>query len=137
MIGEIGQWWRPDFLVCEGSTMSLQPRVGGLLYEKTSPEGSGFVWGNIISFQPEKNLSYLAQIVPPWGGPAQSVVQVSLSDPKNGGEGKTTRLTLTDSLIGHLSDELLSGLDDGWRQLYGEGGLKSYLEQSEQPGGAR
>ena len=127
MITEIGQWWRKDFLVCEGSLgMNLEPRIGGLLFEKLEGDG-GFAWGHVISFQPNKHLAYVAQIVPPWGGPAQSVVQIALEPGKEDPESATV-LTLTDSLIGHMNDELLSCLDDGWRQLYGEGGFKSYIE---------
>ncbi len=127
MIGDIGLWWRKDFLICENSLgMHLEPRIGGLLFEKTE-DGGGFAWGNIISFQPNKHLGYVAQIVPPWGGPAQSVVQLALEpgadDPEN-----ATRLTLTDSIIGHVTDDLMGCLDDGWRQLYGDGGFKSFVE---------
>ena len=126
MIEDVGRWWRKDFLVCEGSLgMHLEPRIGGKLYEALEGEG-GFVWGNVISFQPNKHLAYVAQVVPPWGGPAQSVVQIALAS--RGKSDEATTLTLTDSLIGHVHDELLSGLDDGWRQLYGEGGLKTYVE---------
>ncbi len=126
MIEEIGQWWRADFLICEGSRgMHLEPKVGGMLFEKLDG-GAGFVWGNVISFQPEKHLAYVAQIVPPWGGPAQSVVQISLEAAKDD-DGKTT-LTLTDSLIGHVTEDLVSCLDEGWRQLFGDGGLKSHVE---------
>jgi len=128
LIEDIGQWWRPDFLICEGSKgMHLDPRVGGMLYEKTDEDGGGYCWGNIISFQPGRHLAYVAQVVPPWGGPAQSVVQISL-EPGEGASETSTVLTLTDSLIGHVHDELLGSLDDGWRQLFGEGGLKSYVE---------
>lgn len=127
MIADIGQWWREDFLVCEGSLgMHLEPRAGGKLFEKLEGEG-GFVWGSIISFQPDKHLAYVAQIVPPWGGPAQSVVQIALSPSEADPDGSTT-LVLTDSLIGHVTDDLVSSLDEGWRQLYGDGGLKSYVE---------
>ena len=125
MVEDIGKWWRQDFLACEGSRgMRLEPRLGGLVFEETGDEGSGFAWGHIISFRPPMQLSYIAQIVPPWGGPAQSVVQIEL---KPTGSGRTL-LTLSDSIVGHLSDDLLSGLDEGWRQLYGEGGLKSFVE---------
>ncbi len=125
MVDDIGQWWRPDFLVCEGSRgMRLEPRLGGLVFEETGDGGCGFAWGHIISFQPNSQLAYIAQIVPPWGGPAQSVVQITL---KPAADGRTL-LTLTDSIIGHLSDDLTSSLDEGWRQLYGEGGLKSFVE---------
>ena len=126
MIDDIGLWWRKDFLVCEGSLgMRLEPRIGGKMYEALEGDG-GFVWGNVISFQPNKHLAYVAQVVPPWGGPAQSVVQIALES--NSSSSKSTTLTLTDSLIGHVTEELLSCLDEGWRQLYGEGGLKSHVE---------
>ena len=129
MIIDISRWWRKDFLICEDSKgMTIEPRVGGLLFERAGLEGCGYAWGQIISFQPDKHLGYIAQIVPPWGGPAQSVVQISLkADESN---PHTTVLTLTDSLIGHVSEDLMSCLDDGWRQLFGEGGLKSYIENN-------
>jgi hypothetical protein len=32
LVNHIGQWWRNDFLVCEGTLgMALEPRIGGLL----------------------------------------------------------------------------------------------------------
>lgn len=128
MIDDIGLWWRKDFLVCEGSLgMILEPRIGGLLYEKLEGDGCGFVWGHVISFQPNRQLTCVAQIVPPWGGPAQSIVEISLSPGKENPDN-TTLLTLSDSLIGHISDEMTSSMVDGWQMLYGEGGLKSYVE---------
>lgn len=39
--------------------------------------------------------------------------------------------TWTAALIGHLNDETLDCLDEGWRQLYGEGGLKTHIESKE------
>ena len=123
MIEDVGKWWRSDFLICGDDSLGMQldPRPGGQLVEKTGD--GGYVWGNVLSFLPNKQLSYVAQIVPPWGGPAQSVVQIELS-----ANGDATTLKLTDSLIGHITAELASSLDQGWRQLYGEGGLKSYVE---------
>lgn len=124
MVHEIGKWWREDFLVCAGSRgMDLEPRVGGLLFETAEAEGSGFVWGQVIRFEPSDHLAYTAQLAPPWGGPAHSIVQIALSENEGG-----TLLTLSDALVGHLSAELLQSLEDGWLQLFGDGGLKSYLE---------
>ncbi len=128
MVEDITLWWPQDFLICEGSRgMYLGPRVGGMLYEKSDDNGGGYCWGNVISFQPEKHLAYVAQVVPPWGGPAQSVVQIALAPEPAAGESATV-LTLTDSLIGHVHDELLGSLDEGWRQVFGEGGLKTFVE---------
>lgn len=129
MIDDIRLWWRKDFLVCEGSLgMYLEPRIGGLLHERTGEPGCGFVWGTVFSFQPNRQLSYTACIAPPWGGPVQSIVQINL-EPREDAGGARTVLRLTDSLTGHIDDSLLASLDDGWRQLYGEGGLKSFVEQ--------
>ena len=109
MIEDIGKWWRSDFLVCENSQgMQMEPHAGGKIFE-TTDNGGGFVWGSIISFQPAKHLAYVAQIVPPWGGPAQSVVQLGLVSNKTG----STSLTLTDSLIGHLTEDSLGCIDEG------------------------
>lgn len=130
MIDDIGRWWRQDFLCCEKSKgMHLEGRVGGMLVERTEGGGCGYLWGHVISFQPEQQFAYVAQIVPPWGGPAQSVIQITLA--RNEGHPKeATVLTLTDSLIGHVTEELLSSLEEGWGQLYGEGGLKTYVEST-------
>lgn len=128
MINNIGQWWRQDFLICEDSRgMTIDPRVGGLVRENAGATDCGYVWGNIISYQPRHHFAYIAQIVPPWGGPAQSVVQIAL-DPDEDSPEDVTRLTLTDSIVGHVTEDLVSCLDEGWRQLYGEGGLKTYVE---------
>ena len=104
--------------------MHLEPRLGGMLFEKMEG-GGGFVWGSVISFQPNKHLAYVAQIVPPWGGPAQSVVQIALATNES---DSGTALTLTDSLIGYVTEDLTSSLDEGWSQLYGDGGFKTYVE---------
>ena len=55
MVEDIGAWWRGDFLVCEGSLgMALEPRVGGLLFERSpGGDGCGLAWGQVIAFQPE------------------------------------------------------------------------------------
>ncbi len=125
MVEQTSEWWRGDFLICENSKgMKIDPRVGGLVAEIVEGEGCGFAWGQIISFQPNSHFAYVAQIVPPWGGPAQSVVQISLEPIGD----ESTRLTLTDSIIGHLSDDLVASLDEGCRQLFGEGGLKGFVE---------
>lgn len=124
MVFEIGEWWRKDFLVCaESQGMNLQPRAGGLLYESAKAEGSGFVWGSVIRFEPSEHLAYTAQMAPPWGGPAHSIVQIALTD-----QSDVTSLVLSDSLVGHLTEDLLKSLESGWLQLFGEGGLKSYVE---------
>jgi len=69
-----------------------------------------------------------ACIAPPWGGLAHSIVQINLeSDPARG--STTTTLRLTDSIIGHLTDSLLESIDGGLRQLFGNGGLKAYVEK--------
>lgn len=125
MIEDIRDWWRADFLVCENSQgMRMEARLGGLLYEEVGV-GAGFAWGQIISFQPPRHLAYVAHVIPPWGGPAQSVVQLELEETA---DGKATRLTLTDSIVGHLGEDLPDCLAAGWRQLYGDDGLKSFVE---------
>lgn len=46
-------------------------------------------------------------------------------------DGDRTKLTLTDSIIGHVTDDLFSCLEDGWKMLYADGGLKTYVESQE------
>lgn len=124
LVEDIGSWWRADFLVSANEpVMTLEPRIGGLLSERCAREGEGFVWGQVIRFEPERHLAFTAQVVPPWGGPALSVVQITLR-----AEGEGTVLTLVDSLVGHVGEDMLASMDEGWRALLGEGGLKSHVE---------
>jgi hypothetical protein len=55
------------------------------------------------------------------------MVQINLAPDKESLD--STRLELTDSLIGHINEEMLSCIGDGWKQIYGEGGLKSFVER--------
>ena len=55
------------------------------------------------------------------------MVQISLAA-SGEREADSAKLTLSDSLIGHLTDELLSNGQEDWGMLFGNGGLKPDLE---------
>ena len=53
---EIGQWW-PHGFGGEGSTMALEPRVGGRLYESRK-DGSEYEIGRITAYEPPAVVAF-------------------------------------------------------------------------------
>ncbi|CAN5224968.1 SRPBCC family protein [soil metagenome] len=55
----IGQWWPADHTVSaeEGLSVTLEPRVGGRIYERTSA-GAEHDWGEVTAWEPPRRLAY-------------------------------------------------------------------------------
>lgn len=56
---ELDRWW-PRSHTRSGnaeSTLLIEPRPGGRLYERT-PEGSEHLWGQVITWDPPRHLAY-------------------------------------------------------------------------------
>lgn len=121
LINRPDAWWREDFLAAEGSTFTLEPKVGGLVYEDTG-DGTGFVWFQIHGLAPEKQLYLIGHIRPPYGGPCTSMLTLDLEDT---GAGHTL-LKLSDCVVGRVDQKTADSLDEGWRLLFG--GLKEFAE---------
>ena len=119
---EIGQGWPKDFYCVAGSDkLVLEPKPGGRIYEENS-NGSGLLWGTVLEINPPKSIAWQGQIMPPWGGPAISMLRLSLE-----ARGDETVLRVTDCLIGNISETLRGELETGWRQIFAHG-LKTYVE---------
>ena len=58
-----------------------------------------------------------------WGGPAGTVLKLMLEE-----RSGATVLKVTQEMYGHVSDQNIENLTDGWRQLFGEG-LKKFVEE--------
>ena len=123
LVEEIDAWWLPDFrAVGEKSTVRLDLRPGGGLIE-TGPDGTELVWYQVQMVRPGRDLYLVGHTAPDWGGPAISMLKLSLRPREN-----ECILTISDALIGRTSDRQLESLLEGWRTLFG-GGLKAHLER--------
>ncbi|MCA9319246.1 MAG: hypothetical protein KDB53_00860 [Planctomycetes bacterium] len=116
-------WWLPEFhMVGPESKVTLDARAGGQLLEVTAG-GDSLLWYTVIMCLPQKALHLVGHVGPNWGGPATTMLTLSLQDRD---EGRCT-LRVQDALFGHLSEQSARSLEDGWRQLF-ENGLKTRVE---------
>ena len=121
IINEVGSWWHPDFYAIPGATITLEPRAGGRLYEK-NPDGAEGLWYTVTAINPERILELVGHLRPEYGGPATSLLKLSLGE-KDG----VTKLAITDTLFGSIDENTRKNIGTGWQQLFEEG-LKAYLE---------
>lgn len=115
------RWWRKDFYVYENARLILEPWPGGRLFEDAG-NGAGGLWFTIINILPPAMLEFYGHLAPQWGGPATSIVRLSLEER----DGKTV-LHIADALFGCLRDSAEQQISEGWQMLFGDG-LKPYVE---------
>jgi hypothetical protein len=120
---ETHSWWPKDFYATESpERIVFEVKPGGRLYED-SGKGNGLVWYHVIALDAPNSITMSGFIAPPFGGPAVSLLNVSLS-PK----GKSaTAMEVTDSTFGCLGDR--AATKEGWRLLF-EQGFKGWVERS-------
>lgn len=119
---EAGSWWDSDFAALPGSGgVKLEARLGGRLYEET-PDGKALEWARVIAVNPPVSIDFQGIMTPSFGGPTITTVQLSLAEVEGG-----TELTMTDGLIGRVTDEGLAQMGIGWDFLFGTK-LKAYAE---------
>lgn len=119
---EVDGWWLPDFrMVGAGSTVTLEARAGGQLLE-ARPDGASLLWYTVAMCTPGESLQLVGHLCPPFGGPATSMLALALEE-RDG----ASLLTVTDSLVGHVSESTASCQLEGWQALFG-GGLKPHAE---------
>ena len=126
---ETNAWWLPDFhMAGRDSVVRLEARAGGALVE-ASPDGSSLLWYQVQLCQPGDALHLFGFIGAAWGGPATSLLELTLTE----GGGRTT-LRVRDSLVGAVSAEGALQLQEGW-QLLLTTGLAAYVERRGRVGG--
>ena len=121
LVEEIGVWWRKEFHVYENSRLILEARPGGRLYEDVGG-GAGGLWFTVMNILPPTTLELCGHLAPQWGGPATSIVRLTLEEQA----GKTV-LHVTDALFGCLRENAEQQIGDGWQMLFGDG-LKAHVE---------
>lgn len=121
LVNNIGGWWLKDFYAIPNSKIVLEPRVGGRLYEQNK-EGAEGLWYMVTSVYPNQSMEFTGHLRPEYGGPATSLLKLSLSE-----ENGTTKLRISDALFGDVDEKTKGNIEDGWRQLFGDG-LKVFVE---------
>ena len=120
---EIDRWWLPDFRATgDKSTVTLEAKPGGLLLE-SHPSGTQLIWYTVQMVQPGSTLYLIGHTAPDWGGPSVSMLKLALSECDGG-----TLLTISDSILGRVSESHLTNVNDGWNLLFGTG-FKEHVER--------
>lgn len=118
---QVSSWWLPDFhMLGPDSTVSLELKAGGRLFEKNGNQE--LLWYTVLAVTPEESLSMVGYCTPDFGGPLTTMLVAKLRS-----EGQTTVLSITDALVGRVTDSQVDSLRSGWSQLFTTG-LKTFLE---------
>jgi hypothetical protein len=83
----------------------------------------GLLWANVIALDSPNTIEFKGHLTPQFGGPAMSFLKLSLK-----ADGNTTILTLSDTVLGQVSEKNKKELTAGWKMIY-EDGFKRYVEQ--------
>ncbi len=123
---QVGRWWPRDFLAAADPLgMQFEPRLGGRLFDEGA-RGSGVIWYTVYAITPGESIDLVGHLSPAFGGPAQSLLRLSLRE-----QGPHTMLELTDAVVGNVSARSETSLADGWRAIF-EAGLKVFVERGEE-----
>jgi uncharacterized protein YndB with AHSA1/START domain len=121
---ETNDWWLPDFhMVGAGSVMTFDAQAGGGLVEELEGGGS-LLWYTVLWIQPDDFTLYLVgHSAPKWGGPNTSTLQLTVQP-----NGKNAcALRVSDARYGHIDEENIKSLEEGWKWLFTDG-LKHFVE---------
>ncbi len=123
IVDETSLWWRKDFYVGKRPKgMVFEPRVGGRMYEDWG-DGAGVLWATVFGIAHATWFDLRGEIAPSFGGPRTWQLHLELKAHPQG-----TLVKLVDSSIGKIDAEGAQAVRDGWEMLFGEGGLKGFVE---------
>jgi uncharacterized protein YndB with AHSA1/START domain len=124
LIHDTSRWWPKDFYATSNpKTIIIEPHPGGRMYEDAG-NGAGLLWYTVIAIEPPSSIHFAGHITPPFGGPATSLLRLSLEETS----ARSVTLHISDSLFGCINDRSGESIQDGWRILF-EDGLKGYVER--------
>lgn len=119
---QIGSWWLPSFhMLGESSVVELEPHAGGRLFERA--EDRELLWYTVIAINPGKSIDFAGYCTAKYGGPATTMLSIEITSLSE----RLTRLQISDSLFGRVTDEFVRCLQDGWNELFTDG-LKRFVE---------
>lgn len=120
---DVNSWWPKDFLASVNpQDITLDARLGGQLIER-GENGGGVVWYTVYGLVPGKSIDLAGQLSPAFGGPAQSLLRIELSE-----QGHQTVFALTDAVIGNVGPRSAEANESGWRAIFEES-FKSFVER--------
>ncbi|MBK7876943.1 MAG: SRPBCC domain-containing protein [Planctomycetes bacterium] len=123
LVDETSLWWRKDFYIGKRPKgMVFEPRVGGRMYEDWG-DGAGVLWATVFGIAHETSFDLRGEISPAFGGPRTWQLHCELKDHPKG-----TLVKLVDASMGKIDAEGAQAVRDGWEMLFGEGGLKGFVE---------
>jgi len=125
LVGEIGTWWRKDFLSPLARRFVLEPRPGGRLYEDWGHE-QGRLWYTVVGIESPRKLQLAGAFMPDDCGGSFGTSHLTLMLEEKDG---ATLLALSDHIVGGLRPDLASDLTAGWQTLFRDA-LKPYVETS-------
>jgi uncharacterized protein YndB with AHSA1/START domain len=112
LIHDITLWWPKQAFMTKAEKFSLEPYVGGRVFEDCG-DGTGGIWWYIHAIESEEYLVLTGHIWPGNGGPATSIAKLSLES-----RGPETILRIHDSMFGRLTDERVASVKFGWEGLF-------------------
>lgn len=122
MTENIDAWWMQDFRALgEQSTVSLNPKPGGLLLEET-PDGGSLEWYKVQLCTPGTALYLVGYMAPDWGGPTISMLKLGVEVRDQG-----SALVVSDALMGNVTKASAKSAASGWEKLFGDG-FKDYAQ---------
>lgn len=125
---ETGSWWDSQFVALVGSPgAKIEPHLGGRLYEEAG-DGRGLEWARVIAIDPPRSIDFQGLMTPAFGGPTLTTVQLALAEVDGG-----TEMTMTEGLLGRITDAGLAQMEQGWNFLFGQK-LKNYAESATKVG---
>jgi DNA-binding transcriptional ArsR family regulator/uncharacterized protein YndB with AHSA1/START domain len=124
LVNETSRWWLKDFYTSPATKrFVIEPHLGGRAYEDCK-DGGGQIWYTVIGVHPPKSIMLLGILTPEFGGPAQTILQLTLK-----AAGKNTTLQLSDTIFGRVGDDKLTQTREGWMMLF-DGGLRAFVEST-------
>lgn len=115
---DVQNWWIMRQTI-PGSSLTLEPRVGASLVER-SPEGHEVIWGTLEEVRKPDRLYFSGRFAV--RGAVAGRVHFDLQDLTGGG----CRLILSHQAIGNISEDTRASFNAGWGKLLGQC-LTSYL----------
>jgi hypothetical protein len=122
LIEETSAWWPRDFYTSTATKgFLIEPRLGGRVYEDWGNE-AGLLWFTVIGINPPNALTLLGYLTPGFGGPAMTMLELSLNS-----LGETVALHVTETVSGRAEAKMEATLRDGWITIF-DHGLRAYVE---------
>ena len=116
------EWWPAEHhAIGPDARMVFEAKPGGRFYEDDG-KGGGLLWYTVLAITPQSSMTLAGHVAPPWGGPATTLLTLSLES-----DGDRTKLKVLDSLFGCVDEKFAASTHEGWQQILG-GALRKFVE---------